>query len=360
MHKKPLQAGVTHTASWGLVRKCSRTLIPLLVGAFVLLAGGIAEAGVTDSIIYQYTGGNGNQAFFGRPTTFGDKNAIKYTAVSTNFVCYVDVSVRKSASPTDNVYVEFWTGGSDPNAEGGSLAITSALVSGATLPNIAPNYFNRFTFPNCILTGQGGIYYFVIKRTGALENTNYYQQEYTNSNADSNLKFLQYFDSNGVWSDFTRDTSIIIYGVSTGDMSAFSVPNLASTSNPFSPCGTTDFICQAGNAVYKLTTYLFVPNQAMLTGWTDLKNSVNVHIPFSYVNEVQTMISGATASSSAFPSFGMDLTPYGIQASVTFISLANVRHYLPDSLFNLFQNIIIYSLWLMFLLDVWQTVHALI
>jgi hypothetical protein len=48
---------------------------------------------------------------------------------------------------------------------------------------------------------------------------------------------------------------------------------------------------------------------------------MEVKIPFAYISDIKNTFDTAAASSSAFPSFSYDLTPYGLAASGSLFSL---------------------------------------
>jgi hypothetical protein len=129
---------------------------------------------------------------------------------------------------------------------------------------------------------------------------------------------------------------------------------------PASSSWIGEILYPIGRFFSDIMQYLFVPSTAVTGQWDDVKTSLNLRAPFSYFNEISDMFSDAAASSSAFPAFSVDLTPYGIHASPTLFSLQAVQTYMPAGLLTVFQLLMITSLWLALAFHMFHTIKSLI
>jgi hypothetical protein len=121
-----------------------------------------------------------------------------------------------------------------------------------------------------------------------------------------------------------------------------------------------NIIYDVGRMFSDIFKYLFIPDSTELDYWTQLKTLAQARAPISYVSQFNTIITTAAASSSAFPSFGIDLEPYGIHASPSLFSLTAVRTYLPTNLLSTFQTLILTALWLTLAFHMFHEVRGLI
>jgi hypothetical protein len=243
---------------------------------------------------------------FGRSTGFIAKNAIQYIPTANHWVCNINLDVEPYASsPTDGIQVIVYSNGTG-QPETGSLITSSAIIPASSLPAYDGSvHFTNFSFPNCFLAGAGASTFFVIQRTGALSNSNYYAEDYANYDASSQTI---YWTSPSWGSVTSRDFNVQILGNLV--VSGLEVPNLASTSNPFSTCGFTDIPCQIGNAFYKVTSYLFVPSSASYNQFTGLWDMVKAKPPVGYLTTTITAFNSLSYSSGSYALSMTGFTPF--------------------------------------------------
>lgn len=123
----------------------------------------------------------------------------------------LDVSLKKVASPTDNLYIEIQT---DNAGEPSGTVVTNGTsdnVDGSTLTTgFTDISFTWSAEPNI---EAGNRYWFVIKRSGAGDDTNYYQAEYSSVNAFRSGAALKYTNSWTVNTGVNDDLVFTMTGV---------------------------------------------------------------------------------------------------------------------------------------------------
>jgi hypothetical protein len=134
-------------------------------------------------------------------TTFGystnEKAAQQFTAVGS--MTAVNVSIRKAASPTDNVVCELWSDASDlPDT---LIATSPTTVSGASLGTAGEVYVN---FDLSYATTASTKYWIVLRRSGSLDATNNYAWDRNTTNPYAN-GFAATWNTSAAWAPLPSD-----------------------------------------------------------------------------------------------------------------------------------------------------------
>jgi len=142
-------------------------------------------------------------------------------------------------------------------------------------------------------------------------------------------------------------------------------PSGIATSTIDSYCDTnfgtsTSFIGEVGNAFAwagcYVTTFLFVPSDGALQGFSDLVETSQGKIPFSYGYDIAGIFSSMSASSSQnFPTYTIPLgaidfassTAMGpiFPTSLDFLSSTTINKFLPPGMHDLLYNFAIFVIW---------------
>jgi len=143
--------------------------------------------------------GGGNDSlleFGGDANTGGDSDMVAALAVTLDAgtVEELEMSVKKVATPTDNIVVEFFASdGTKPT--GSALATSEEQVGSELSTSCTPTMFYFSTPVEVTATTD---YWLVLRRTGTLSNTNKYHMCGTNAGAASNMIAYHRTDT-GVW-----------------------------------------------------------------------------------------------------------------------------------------------------------------
>lgn len=111
------------------------------------------------------TGGFGGSFRGSANASFYEEVAQPYTPTINLYVMEIDINMKKTASPTDNIILEIVT-----TLDGTPLY--SCTIDGSTLTTSFAYIPFVFNTP-CILT-SGTQYYFQLRRSGVSDDTNYY------------------------------------------------------------------------------------------------------------------------------------------------------------------------------------------
>jgi hypothetical protein len=153
-------------------------------------------------------------------------------------------------------------------------------------------------------------------------------------------------------SDYVNNPSYFGFPASAG----YDFPNIP----PASSSWIGEILYPIGQFVSDIIKYLFVPSESVTGQWDDVKVLLNARAPFSYFTEMKDIFDDVAASSSAFPSFSIDLEPYGVNASPSIFSLTALQTYLPSGILTTFQLLMITALWLGLASHIFHTVKNLI
>lgn len=140
----------------------------------------------TNKVLAEWSLGNAcsNDFNFGNLT-----NSVKigqgWKAIASGNITDIDLKLDKVGAPTDNIVVKIYATGANPEA--GTLIGTSDSFDGNTLTGVCATKAIHFSNPVAITNGNS--YYFVISRSGQLDDNNYYNvgRDYAGSYADGAL-----------------------------------------------------------------------------------------------------------------------------------------------------------------------------
>lgn len=115
-----------------------------------------------------------------------------------------------------------------------------------------------------------------------------------------------------------------------------------------------------GNMLSGIAVFLFSPwDDATANAWVNFKNSLTVHIPMSYIAEVNTMVSSATVASGSIPTVSIGGLGAINVSTVSFFSSATITSYAPPGLLVSLRTIAVAGLWLALLWHMYQTTKHL-
>lgn len=124
--------------------------------------------------------------------------------------------------------------------------------------------------------------------------------------------------------------------------------------------GTTSLITTVGNsfawAGCYVTSFLFVPSSGALQGFSDLVETSQGKIPFSYGYDIAGIFSSMSASSSQnFPTYSIGLNAIDFSSSTAmgpifptsldFLSSTTINKFLPAGMHDLLYNFAIFVIW---------------
>jgi len=152
--------------------------------------------------------------------------------------------------------------------------------------------------------------------------------------------------------------------LSPGDFPG-SNPSGIATSTIDSYCDTnfgtsTSFIGEVGNAFAwagcYVTTFLFVPSDGALQGFSDLVETSQGKIPFSYGYDIANIFSGLNASSTEnMPVYSIGLSAIDFSSSTAmgpifptsldFLSSTTINKFLPAGMHDILYNFAIFVIW---------------
>lgn len=114
-----------------------------------------------------------------------------------------------------------------------------------------------------------------------------------------------------------------------------------------------------GNMMRDVMLFLFSPwDESTANSWTNFRNSLTVHVPFSYVTQTADILSDISVASGSIPSWTYSNASLSI-ASVSFFSSSTLTSYAPPGFLSALRVIIQTALWLAFLTHVWNSRHRL-
>lgn len=163
------------------------------------------------------------------------------------------------------------------------------------------------------------------------------------------------------------DSQLEQYGGFTNTASAF--PNwLVPTGFPLAPGASYGLTSSAsltgqdlgyfGNMLRDLALWLFSPwDESTNNAWINFKNSITVHVPFSYIAETYDILSGITVAGGSIPEW----TYYGgsLIGSVSFFSASTITAYAPSGFLVALKALASAALWFAFLWHVYHEVREL-
>jgi hypothetical protein len=124
----------------------------------------------------------GSDANFGRDAVSqGVKQAQSFIAGNVPTAFSMTVSLKKVNAPSDNVYIEIWT---DNAGEPSGVMVTNGSSNNVAAGSIGAAYGDiAFTWGGVPVLAAGTRYWFVLMRTGANSDIDYYQVQYASNNA---------------------------------------------------------------------------------------------------------------------------------------------------------------------------------
>lgn len=175
------------------------------------LADGDAVTLIKDTIS-QTVGANDQFADFGRPTTNHQQYATSFTVASNITVTRIGLYLSKAASPTDNVEIAIQGNnatigkngscGSASGPDGTDLAVASISADALTTTTTVEYFQINFSAPIALSTGV--TYWYVLRRTGALDNTNYFYS--STSVTDNNGAIFTNTCTSNFWLNIGQDS----------------------------------------------------------------------------------------------------------------------------------------------------------
>lgn len=211
-----------------------------------------------------------------------------YRPENNQYVCSVSLWLRKSNSPTDNIYVSLYTKGDSSltTASFGALLNTSDEISGASLTT--SDTYQTFTFDNCQLLTGSAYYSFLVARDGTYGDTNKYGMAYTTGTPSATVirtlvnasgwvlqTNTRLFDLYGIASLEIVDipaTSTLLTGLYTG-LSSNLQDCSAYNGGLFSSSTLQALGCFANNTAITLIDVFFIPSPSS-TGVGVFRNSL--------------------------------------------------------------------------------------
>lgn len=114
-----------------------------------------------------------------------------------------------------------------------------------------------------------------------------------------------------------------------------------------------------GNMLRDLALFLFSPwDESTANAWVNFRNSLSVHIPFSYLAEANEMIQDATVASGSLPVWSYSNSNLGL-SSISFFSSATLVSYAPSGFITNLRALAVAGLWLTALWYVFKEVQHL-
>jgi hypothetical protein len=153
--------------------------------------GDTTQSSQNESFAWGLTGGTGYLEL-GQTFTTGTE----FTSIQS-----IVLKLKKVNSPTDNLIIEVY------QTDKTTLLGTSDSVAGSSLTTSAADY--TFAFSTPVLLEASTQYFFKIKRSGAYDNTNYYELYDQNSDAYAGGAWWRNVSGVG-WSTLTKDAYFII------------------------------------------------------------------------------------------------------------------------------------------------------
>jgi len=228
----------------------------------------------------------GSDGNFGRLTVAqGVNQAQSFIPGSTASSFSMTASIRKVASPTDNVFIEIQT---DNSGAPSGTAVANGVSDDVSGAGLATSYADvAFTWSSDPTLVAGTKYWFVLKRDGTANDTNYYQAEYASNNAFRAGIALQFTTSWAANNDANDDLVFAISGVTE-------VAVISINTTPNSNRGRIGHFGFA-NAAAAQGAQFEIQTNGRMTGFSSLTPGVLQH--------VDTSAGGITATSSD-PSVG--------------------------------------------------------
>lgn len=293
----------------------TRCISALLGGfAMVYLFPAFLTHAQNNDVIFSVTG-NADSPLWGRTsntTAWGLGQG--YLAASNTFVCGVRHKVAKNGTPTDGVVFTLYAGGSNP--ENGTILVSSTVAAAALPTNTATE--TDFKFGACYYLTAGQTYYFTLRRTGALnDSNNYFSRIQTPSGG------WAYIGVSGGWVA-SNALAVTAYGIS--NTSFFTPPTSTTSSANWTLTCDNQSGAFASSLCY-IGGYLFVPNEDIFNNFGDIYNQIKNKPPIGYFYAI----------TDAFNGLGTSTAPY---------SLASVSAF--SGFFSPIRTALAWILWLIF------------
>lgn len=114
-----------------------------------------------------------------------------------------------------------------------------------------------------------------------------------------------------------------------------------------------------GNMLRDLALFLFSPwDEATANAWLNFRNSLTVHIPFSYFSEANEMLQSATVASGSLPIWSYSNSNLGL-SSISFFSSSTLTSYAPSGFLSNLRALAVAALWMAALWYVFNEVKHL-
>lgn len=331
----------------------------------LICAGVFSVANAQDTPLFGTSGQTGTLNWSSESTTVTRKIGWTFRSPGTGYLCGFNTVVTKRSDAVGDyaILLNLWSHGSTRDKpETGVLVASKSFDESIMKVDNIPEETDKLEllFDNCALIGQGGWYSAHLERTvidSGGGTTRAYVAATRNTNDPDCIDcwYNRFLPVSGGW-EAQLDTQEWIWtalGFSEG-MSIFDEPT--SDAYGFDPDQDFGFF---GNMLRDIGKFLFVPSEDSLHQWENTKDRLFDRVPFSYIEEIQTVVSGLSIASSSFPSLTYDLTPYGINASGSLFGVDTVSEYLPGQDIGYFRIFMESVLWILFAIFIWQSVMAL-
>jgi len=162
------------------------------------------------------------------------------------------------------------------------------------------------------------------------------------------------FDQSGTSLSSTFDLNFTIT-TSTASSTRPTVPgnSVPGATSHTQPCPSTNFSvfgADFGQGLCTVVQFMFVPSDSALQKWTDSKDLMAVHAPFSYFYDATHDLQNITTTSSSAPTLTLNTgTGTPIRVSADIFSPATIQKYAGTSGVSTMRTIIEYALYLSFL-----------
>jgi len=201
--------------------KQPKNLFRAVYKSLLILAFAIIIPLLSPNTTYALTTTVIKSTYDGSTQTFGQTGNYQYAgqgfqiATSNQSLTNVKFCLEKVGSPTDNVKVEVYAHSSGLDAPTGTALVTSDVVAGSGLSTSCAS-LSTFTFSTQYEITASTQYWFVLSRSGSLNDTNYYRIRVHSSGGYSGGRQARYdgtewstgLTSYDVQGEFTFDTFI--------------------------------------------------------------------------------------------------------------------------------------------------------
>lgn len=254
---------------------------PLIVFIIVVAAfNPILTFAQTEVLFDTTSGGTPSTINWGEALSTNKQRIAQEVTLSTShLLCSVDVLMRRIGSPVDSVRLQVWIGDNEPQT--GSIIAQPPAQLGSAIPTTETTI--NFALDNCVFIQAGQNYFYVFDRTGALDNSDKYNTSVRTTGANGRWSFVP---ASGGWVvDTNSQLKIRLLGID--DLSFFSefdsslkVTQLETTCDPSNGV----FV----NSLCKMFLFLFVPNEAVLLQFENLKDDIENKPPFGFFLSIKS------------------------------------------------------------------------